>query len=216
MTPAEKFTLGRLVRARKDVRVLDRLIFAAALDYLNCKTGRCDPGAKTLAVDVAVSERTVRRGLERLQAKRLVWIQERRGRTPMLRFPLSTGTDSHLSAPTPDSYVSAPSAPPDPRCRQMAHEVRTNGAIGADSYVSDEPRTIEPLDGDASPLPRKGEASASREKPQPSGRAATPDGFQGEHASKHELNGKSLDPLQPSQEERERQVARAMKRLGRA
>ena len=74
MTPAEKFTLGRLVRARKDVRVLDRLIFAAALDYLNCKTGRCDPGAKTLAVDVAVSERTVRRGLERLQAKRLVWI----------------------------------------------------------------------------------------------------------------------------------------------
>ena len=49
-------------------------IFAAALDYLNCKTGRCDPGAKTLAVDVAVSERTVRRGLERLQAKRLVCV----------------------------------------------------------------------------------------------------------------------------------------------
>ena len=87
MTPAEKFQLGCEVRARGDILPRHRLIFAAALDRLNCKTGRCDPSRATLGADTSSSESTVRRALECLQEKRLIWIQSRRGRDGVAAFP---------------------------------------------------------------------------------------------------------------------------------
>ena len=81
MTPAEKFELGCEVRARADILPTYRLLFAAALDRYNCKTGRCDPAISTLASDIGVSVNTARRGLVVLEEHGLIGRVRRSGKT---------------------------------------------------------------------------------------------------------------------------------------
>lgn len=153
MTPAEKFQLGCEVRARGDILPRHRLIFAAALDRLNCKTGRCDPSRATLGADTSSSESTVRRALECLQEKRLIWIQSRRGRTALLHFrPPET-----LST-TPVTAMSGPGEGDPGHLEGQPRSFRTETPVIA---MNHEPLTLEPLKGEASPSPRMGEASAS-------------------------------------------------------
>jgi hypothetical protein len=49
----------------------DRAVAAALLDHFNRKTGQCDPGIKRLAGLLGVSERTIYRSLNRIEADRL-------------------------------------------------------------------------------------------------------------------------------------------------
>jgi len=49
----------------------DRAVAAALLDHFNRKTGRCDPGIERLASLLGVSERTIFRSLNRIEADRL-------------------------------------------------------------------------------------------------------------------------------------------------
>ena len=163
LTPEEKFELRRKVRARGDISANDRLIYDTALDYYKGSAGGLVfPGAKTLGSAVALTERTVRKGLLRLKAKRVLSIQPRRGRTPLLHFP----HPQHI--PTPEGAPSAPtpegiaSAPRDEDPGIYGGGVRKNGARTPEGAPSDETLNIETRESDASPLPRKGEASASQ------------------------------------------------------
>jgi hypothetical protein len=49
----------------------DRRIAATLLDHYNRRTGQCDPGIKRIAELIAISERTVMRGLARIETARL-------------------------------------------------------------------------------------------------------------------------------------------------
>ena len=53
------------------IRNRDRAVAAALLDHFNRKTGQCDPGIKRLAGLLGISERTVFRSLNRIEADRL-------------------------------------------------------------------------------------------------------------------------------------------------
>lgn len=53
------------------IRNGDRAVAAALLDHFNRKTGQCDPGIERLAGLLGVSERTIFRSLNRIEADRL-------------------------------------------------------------------------------------------------------------------------------------------------
>ena len=142
MTPAEKFELGCEVRARADILPTYRLLFAAALDRYNTKTGRCDPSSTTLAADIGVSINTARRALVVLEEHGLIRRIPRNGKTAQLMFtpPTAMGgaTESDPSqkgrVPLPKGDVTPPTAMGaepltlEPKGKRHSGKWRGNGA----------------------------------------------------------------------------------------
>jgi hypothetical protein len=163
LTQAEKFELGRKVRANGDIREGDRLLFDAALDHYSCKTGRCDPSATTLGNAVARNERTARRRLERLEAHGVLRLFKRKGRSTLIELP-------HPSlVATPDNYVSGPVIH---NPGQMEQAPRTNGTTTPDTMLSDEPETSEREEKRHS---GKGNGTSSSRNPKPLDPFPTPE-----------------------------------------
>jgi hypothetical protein len=98
-TPKDRFDLRRIIRARGDILPSYRLVFDAALDYLNLSTGECYPSWHTLAKDTALSYSTVRRCLWWLHDYGVILLSEREGKTYQIifRHPAHSYEQSTLS-----------------------------------------------------------------------------------------------------------------------
>jgi hypothetical protein len=173
-----------------------KLLLVALLDHLNCNTGRCNPTREVLRHDVgAKCLDTIKRGLAELERKTWITRKFTRG-APWYSFPLDRLKDGGADL-LPLNEQDGGADQPGWGCR--------SARMGVQPSHHGIEKNRELIEGEASPSPCNGRASASRE--------SQPAIEQEKAPTRAEPNGKDPDPPRAPQAERERHAAEALRRL---